>query len=134
MQKEMKKNGWNTALAPETTGKKSQFGSVDELLMLRKETGCEICVDFAHILARDGRIEYDSVFSKLKGIPHLHCHFSGIEYTGAGERKHRIMEPAEIEMLLSAAKKADSDITIISESPITWQDSLKMKKILEKMQ
>jgi deoxyribonuclease-4 len=133
MQEEMEKRGWKTALAPETTGKNSQFGTVDELLRLRRETGCEICVDFAHILARDGKINYPELFAKLSEISHIHAHFSGIEYTDKGERRHLVMKGAEIEKLLNAAISAGSDITIISESPVTWEDSLKMKEMLEKM-
>ena len=133
MQEEMKRRGWKTALAPETTGKNSQFGTVDELLKLRRETGCELCVDFAHILARDGRINYPELFAKLSEVPHIHCHFSGIEYTDKGERRHLVMEETEIEKLLKEAINSGADATIISESPVTWEDSLKMKKILEKL-
>ena len=79
---EIKKKGWKVKLAPEVTGKASQFGSLDELTRLAKETGCSFCVDFAHVYARDiGKIDYDSVFKKLKEFKHIHSHFTGIEYT-----------------------------------------------------
>ena len=133
LQKETKKKGWKVKLAPETTGKKSQFGSVDELLRLRKEIGIEICIDFAHILAREGKIDYDKLFKKLKSIKHLHCHFSGIEYTSKGERRHLNMKESEIKELLKAIVKYNVDCMIIAESPVTWKDSLKMKMVLEEM-
>jgi deoxyribonuclease-4 len=133
IQETMRKNGWHTELAPETTGKCSQFGTVEELLRLRKETGCGLCIDFAHILARNGKIDYDEVLGQIRGLPHVHSHFSGIEYTEKGERRHKIMEASEIKKLIRAVVKAGADITIISESPITWQDSLKMKKIVESL-
>ena len=42
-------------LRPETMGKKSQFGSLDEVLRLCKEVdGLLPCVDFSHIHAREG--------------------------------------------------------------------------------
>ena len=43
---EIKKNGWNNVqLAPETTGKHSALGSLDETIRLAKETGCSLCVE-----------------------------------------------------------------------------------------
>ena len=134
LQKEIKKKGWKVKLAPETTGKLSQFGSIDELIKLRKEIGTDICVDFAHIKARNqGKLDYDELFKKLKGIKKLHCHFSGIEFTAKGERRHLIMKDAEIKELLKAVLKHGIDCMIIAESPVTWKDSLKMKEILKKL-
>lgn len=133
MNKIIKKNKWKTKLAPETTGKKSQFGSLDELMRLRKETGCSICVDFAHLLARNGSINYKEIFGKLKGIKHIHSHFSGINYSEKGEINHEIMKEKDIEPLLREILKRKIKITIISESPITWQDSLKMKNVLKRL-
>ncbi|MEM3370242.1 MAG: TIM barrel protein [Candidatus Woesearchaeota archaeon] len=133
MQDALKENGWRTELAPETTGKPSQFGTLEELLRLRRETGCSFCVDFAHILARNGSVDYDEVLKKLVGMPNIHSHFSGIEYSSKGERYHKVMSEEEIRKLLLAVLKSGVSITIISESPITWQDSLKMKRILEEL-
>ncbi len=133
---EIKKNKWEVILSPETTGKTSQFGTLDELLRLAAETGCALTIDFAHIYARNnGKIDYDEIFSKLKKskIAHFHCHFSGIEYTVKGEKKHLVMTEEVIKPLLSSAVKHGMDLTVISESPITWQDSLKMRAILEKL-
>ncbi|MDP1728743.1 MAG: TIM barrel protein, partial [archaeon] len=60
--KEAESKGYTPKLAPETTGKSSQFGDLDELLKLKKETGCHICVDFSHLRARyNGNINYDEV-------------------------------------------------------------------------
>lgn len=128
--KAIKKNKWDVVLAPEATGKKSQFGDIDELLRLKKEAGCEFCVDFAHILARDGEIHYDGVFDKLKGMGHIHAHFSGIEYTEKGERRHVLTEKSAIAPLAKKILERKVDITIINESPDPITDSVKMKKAL----
>ena len=133
MLRTIKRKKWNIALAPETTGKKSQFGSLEELLRLRKDTGCELCVDFAHILAREGAIKYEEVFKKLKKIKHVHAHFSGIEYTNKGERRHLITGTRELESLLEHAVKSKIDMTIINESPGPVSDSLKARKILNSL-
>lgn len=129
----VKKNNWHIVLAPETTGKKSQFGNIDELLRLRKDTGCEFCVDFAHILARNGQIDYDDVFDKLKGIGHIHAHFSGIEYTEKGEKRHVITEKKIVMPLLKKILEHKINITIINESPDSINDSVKTKEALDKL-
>ncbi len=129
---EIKKNKWKVKLAPETTGKGSQFGDLDELLRLSKETGCHLTVDFAHIRARNnGKLDYDEVMPKLQKFKkHIHSHFSGIEYTEKGERRHLLMTDKEIKELLASVKKHKLDITIISESPDPSGDAMRMTKLL----
>ncbi len=129
----IRKNKWDVILAPETTGKKSQFGDIDELLKLRKDTNCEFCVDFAHIKARNGKIDYDELFKKLKHIKHIHSHFSGIEWTAKGERRHLLTKEEDIRELLKSIKKYKKNATIINESPDPWQDSIKTQKILSEL-
>ncbi len=134
LQEAIKKNKWNVALAPETTGKASQFGDIDELLKLKKETGCHLCVDWAHLKARNnGEIDYDAVFRKLKEIKHIHSHFSGIEWTAKGERRHLLTEEKDIRELLHYIKKYKADVTIINESPDPYGDCMKTKKVLAEM-
>lgn len=133
MQKVIKKNKWNVMLAPETTGKRSQFGSLDELIKLAKETGCAVCIDFAHILAREGKIDYDKVMPKVKKIKNKTAHFSGIEFTEKGERRHLITENKEIEKLIKALIKYEISIRIINESPDPLVDAIKTKKIIDKL-
>lgn len=131
MQKKIKQKKWNVFLAPETTGKASQFGDIDELLRLKKETKCYLTIDFAHIKARNnGKINYDELFKKIRPLKHIHAHFSGIEWTEKGERRHKITEAKHIKELLSYIKKYKTDITIINESPDPVGDSLKTKRML----
>ncbi|MFH1460155.1 MAG: TIM barrel protein [Candidatus Omnitrophota bacterium] len=131
--KTLKKHAWKTALALETTGKVTQFGSLDELLRMRQETGCDICVDFAHLLARDGKIDYDQVFKKIKKLKHIHAHFSGIEFSAKGERKHLLTQEKDIHELAKHIIKNKVDITIINESPQPLKDAAKMVKIFSKV-
>lgn len=133
LMKTLKSNKWKMNLALETTGKNSQFGSLDELLCLHRETGCGICVDFAHLLARNGQVDYGEVFKKLKGMKHIHAHFSGIEFTAKGERKHLLTEKKDITVLLKHVIKRKIDITIINESPEPLKDAVKTKKILDSL-
>ncbi len=129
MQQVIKKNEWKVSLAPETTGKASQFGSLDELLKLVKETKCSMCVDFAHLEAREQKINYKEIFDKLKHFKHVHSHFSGIEYTSKGERRHKVTPDFKLRELLSFVKRYNLSITIINESPMPLDDSLKGLRI-----
>ena len=72
-----KNRGWNTVLALETTGKVSQFGTLDEIIRICKEVkGCGIVVDAAHIFARHaGRVNYSEIFEKLKPLKLRHYNF-----------------------------------------------------------
>lgn len=134
IQAEIKIREWDVFLAPETTGKPSQFGSLAELLRLRKETGCHLTIDFAHLRARgQGEIDYDSVFEKIKGIGHIHSHFSGIEWTEKGEKRHLGLTDDVIKPFISAVIKHNPDITIINESPEPIGDAVKISGILNKM-
>lgn len=136
-------NGWDVKLGLETTGKLSQFGTLEEIVRICKENKmCVPCIDFAHIFARQGgEIDYGKVFELVKplGIKHLHTHFSGIEYAvkekGRGnERKHLPMNSLpDFTGLAKEILKRKLDITIISESPVLERDSLKMHQIFVKL-
>jgi len=131
MQDMIKQNEWDVVLCPETTGKRSQFGSIEELIRLSKETGCGICIDFAHLEARQGReCDYEEVIRMIKDIQHKTAHFSGIEYTDKGERRHVMTDMDKAKKLVSSMQKHDLDITIINESPDPINDALLMKKLL----
>jgi deoxyribonuclease-4 len=136
MQGFIKRKGWEVRLAPETTGKHSALGSLDETIRLVKETGCFLCVDPAHLFARGyGKLDFGEMLDRLKFIKEpMHFHFSGIEYTSKGERNHIVLDhsPDFMEFAKELVKRKIS-CTIISESPITWQDSLKMKRVFEGM-
>lgn len=88
-------------LGLETMGKINQLGTLDEVLELCKIAPCFVpVVDFGHINARGvgGQFpdadSYRRIFERIAEIlgddaaRHLHCHFSKIEYTGAGEKRH----------------------------------------------
>lgn len=129
LQKEIKKNKWKVKLAPETTGKVNVFGSVDEIARLKRETRCSFCIDFAHILAREGRIDFEHVFKKLKAKV-LHCHFSGITYGEKGERAHVDTDPKLAKKIINEIKKRKLDAVIINEAPDSLKDALMMKKMV----
>lgn len=133
----------NILLGLETTGKMSQFGTLDETIRVCKEVdGCVPAVDVAHIFARNGgKVNYKEVFDKLKELKlkHIHIHFAGIRWRpvdGGGNEWHHLEVKSKqppFEPLAKEILKRKVDVTIISESPILEQDSLYMKKVFEKL-
>ncbi len=131
----------------ETTGKPTQFGSLEELISLCKEVPtCRLCVDFAHLHARgNGALkkyeDFAEILSKIKeglgqeALNDMHIHLSGIQYTPKGERNH--LEFKESDFQYSACLKAlkDFDVKgcIICESPILEKDALLLKETYESL-
>ena len=130
----------------ETMGKVNQLGTLDEVLELcRIDSAFVPVVDFGHLNARDlGGVfktadDYLRVFDKIdKNLgaeiaQNLHCHFSKIEWTGSGEKKHLTFSDTEygpdFEPLIDAIAKHGLSPTIICESAGTQSDdALSMKK------
>ena len=88
-------------LCPETMGKKNQIGDLSQTLAFCQMDDRFIpCIDFAHLHARgQGALnraeDFAEVLNQLEGAlgleraRQLHIHFSTVEYTAAGERRHR---------------------------------------------
>ena len=134
LQKVIRDKKWDVVLSPEITGKPSQFGSLAELIRLRENTNCGMTVDFAHLKARNnGIIDYHGLMEALKTMMPFHSHFSGIEYTSGGEKKHLLTKAGDTRELLESLLKYRISTTIINESPAPLEDSVKMKKILEEL-
>jgi deoxyribonuclease-4 len=134
--KEMAKKYPGVFLGLETTGKKSQFGTLEEIMKIHsKVKECLPVIDFAHIYARNnGNINYEEIFSKTKDLKFLHTHFSGIEFTEKGERKHLPIsksKPDYKEIAKNILKQKIKEITLISESPLLEKDALMMKNYIE---
>lgn len=134
----IRKKDWNVTLSPETTGKHSALGSLDETIRLVKETRCSFNIDFAHLYARNyGKIDYKEILDKIHDQlkpKHIQCHFSNISYSSKGERNHEVMDHhPPFEPLAKEILKRKIDVTIISESPVTWKDSLRMRQIFERL-
>jgi deoxyribonuclease-4 len=140
----IRKNGWEKVfLGLETTGKLSQFGTLEENVKISKEVkGCMPVIDFAHIFARSGgKINFKEVIDKISSLnpKFLHCHFSGIEFKptkeGGNERRHlNLTEGAkpDYKPLVKELKKLRFDITLISESPNLEGDALFLKEMFKK--
>lgn len=131
MMKVIRQNNWKIKIAPETMGRVNVFGSAEEISRLAKETHCEFCIDFAHILARDKKVDYEKV-NKLFPQKHWHVHFSGIVYGEKGEKHHKTTEKDEWLKLMKNLPK-DREITIINESPTLVDDSVEGLKLAKRL-
>jgi len=131
---------------PETTGKGTQFGDIDELIKLSQEVEQVLpCIDFAHLHARsNGKLntydEFCDVLGKLENgigreaLDNMHIHMSGIEYTAKGERNHLVLKESDINYkeLMKALKDFRCKGCIINESPNLEEDAALMKAEYEK--
>jgi deoxyribonuclease-4 len=129
-------------LRPETTGKPSQFGSLDETLRLSSEIeGVLHCIDFAHLHARSNGAEnsgeeFSRVLAKVEGtlgkeaLYDMHMHVSGIEYGEKGERNHLNLEDSDLQYaeLMKALKDFRVKGLLICESPDNEGNALLLKR------
>ncbi len=140
----IEKNNWKIKLGLETMGKQKSFGTLDEIISVSKGIKNVIpYLDLAHIYAGNGgNIDYKEIFDKMKvmKMKKYHSHFSGIKYSLVGigkgnEKNHVTMAEAgpDFKPFAKEILKRKIDITIVSESPVLEKDSLKMKKIFEKL-
>ena len=126
---------------PETTGKGTQWGDLDEIINLSKEFENVLpCIDFSHLHARtNGEInsynEFCSIFEKLGkelgsyALENFHGHLAGIEYTAKGEKNHLNLENSDMNYkdLLKAMKKFEIKGALVCESP-NIEDDCKLLK------
>jgi len=136
------------SICPETMGKINQLGDVNEIIEL-----CTIdekiipTLDFGHLHARsqgglkslkDYEAILDNIENKLgkERLKHFHCHFSRIEFTQGGEKKHWTLKDIqfgpEFILLAEALVRRNLEPVIICESRGTMaEDALELKNIYE---
>jgi len=138
-------------LCPETMGKINQLGDLSEVLTL-----CEInermlpCIDFGHLNARTlGGIQTKEDFAAVlnaveerlgsERARRFHSHFSKIEYTAGGEKKHLTFESdpgfgPNFEPLAQLLKERNCAPTVICESAGTQElDAQTMQRIFHNL-
>ncbi len=135
-------------ICPETMGKINQLGTLEEVLEL-----CGVderflpTVDFGHLNARTlggikSRADYAAMLDKIEDrlgherLSNMHVHFSKIEYTSGGEKKHLTFADTkygpDFEPLLEEIAKRGLSPSIICESDGTQaEDAAVMKKYFE---
>ncbi len=133
-------------ICPETMGKINQLGTLDEVITLCQVDESFIpCIDFGHLNARTlggiaGADDYKAILDKVEdklGFDKLkifHSHFSQIEYTSGGEKRHLTFEDTvygpQFEPLAELVAKKGLTPTFICESDGTQaEDAKTMREI-----
>ena len=132
----------NVWIRPETTGKATQWGDLEEIINLSKEFEHVLpCVDFSHLHARFNGIsntydEFAKIFetidkelSEKKPLENFHAHIAGIAYGEKGEKHHLNLEESDFNYkdLLKAFKDFNVKGAIVCESPNIETDCKLMK-------
>lgn len=134
----------NIHICPETMGKVNQLGNLEEVMAL-----CSLderlipCIDFGHLNARDQGYfktlsDYETVFLTIKNklgeerLKSFHSHFSKIEYTTGGEKRHLTFEDTvfgpDFEPVMEMTVKYGCSPTFICESAGTQAEDAKTMK------
>ncbi len=129
-------------MRPETMGKRSQFGSLEEILFLCQEVkGLQPCLDFAHIYSREGKantyLHFHRILTKVakklgdEALKDIHIHISGQVYNDKGEVKHVNLEESDFRYddWIQALKDFDVRGLVICESPEQDADAFMLKKL-----
>ncbi len=145
--RKMKDEGLEIELGPETMGKPSQLGSLDDVLTMAESVDLVVpTIDFAHIHVREGgclksKEDYskvlDEIERRLGTLNGLVIHFTEVEPTksGYGERMHHELGSGygpEFKYLAMLMAERGVRWLVISESPLLERDSLKMKRTYER--
>ncbi len=145
----LENEGVDIWVRPETTGKGTQFGSLDELIDLSLAIGPDKvlpCVDFSHLYARsNGKFnsleEFHQVLSELEkrigkeAIQNMHIHAQGVEFSEKGERRHLPFADSGFNYkdLVKALKTFSAKGVLICESPVMENDALIIQKVYQKL-
>ncbi|MCD7780545.1 MAG: TIM barrel protein [Candidatus Gastranaerophilales bacterium] len=140
--KTLEEENINIWIRPETTGKGTQWGTLEEIVKLSKEFKNVLpCVDFSHIHARNNGLfntydEFSKMFEYMGKelgndiFNNFHAHLAGIEYGAKGEKKHLIFDESDMNYkdLLKVFKKFDVKGALVCESPNIETDTKLLKE------
>ncbi len=136
----LKSNGISVILRPETMGKPSQYGSIDEVLDLMDIENVKPCIDIAHLHARENGAynnyeELSKLFQKFPKslIKDIHIHYSGIIYDRKGEKEHVNLWEDESDMnyydFIKVLIEFEVEGLVVSESPYMEIDAMLLKEV-----
>lgn len=134
-------------IRPETTGKATQWGNIDEIINLSKEFEQVLpCVDFSHLHARSAGEyntydEFSKVLEKMGNnigqyaLENFHGHLAGIEYTAKGEKQHLNLENSDMNYkdLIKVMKEFGVKGALVCESPNIEDDCKLLKNYYESL-
>ena len=133
-------------LGPETMGRHVQLGTLDEILTICEEIErTQLVIDWSHLHARDmGRFSTAADFRGVveeverrlgtEAARNVHCHFTKIEFTERGERRHHTLDEKrfgpDFRLLAEVIKEFKLRPAVICETPLLDVDAVKMRDIL----
>jgi len=133
----------NVRLGPETMGRYVQVGSLEEIISLCEVVeNTQLVIDWGHLHARSGgrlktaddfRAVVEEAEERLgpEAVKGMHCHFSKIEFTKHGERRHHILAARNFGPGFDSLAKVISDFKLhpvcICETPLLDIDAIKMR-------
>jgi len=130
------------ALRIETMGKRSQFGTLDEVLSLCRDLdGLRPCLDFSHLYAREGRVnsylEFGRVLRKVgkrlgrEALRDVHIHVSGSDFNDKGEIRHLNLAESDFRFdeWIGALRDAGAEGLVVCESPNREADAQMLKSL-----
>lgn len=134
----------NVRICPETMGKINQLGTLEEVIALCKlDERLLPCIDFGHLNARtlggsNSKEAYEKILDTIENelgqarLKEFHSHFSKIEYSQGGEKKHLTFEDRvygpDFEPLMELIYKKNLSPTFICESAGTQAEDAKQMK------
>lgn len=135
-------------LCPEVLGKISNLGSLDEVLtMCALDDRTIPCVDFGHVHARSlGGLkapgDYTAVFDSIENAlgrertRRMHIHFSRVEFSQAGERKHHTLQdtqygPEFVHLARVLLERQIEPVVICESRDRMAEDALLLRQIYE---
>ncbi len=138
--------GVEAQLGPEVSGKLAQLGSLEEVIAICESVEqTQPVVDWAHLHARRrGSLRAPQDFEHIveeiekrlgsQAAKNLHCHFSLIEYTFRGERRHHPFGTPgygpKFKALAETIANLNLTPVIICETPLLDADAKKMRDIV----
>ncbi|MCX8028957.1 MAG: TIM barrel protein [Brevinematales bacterium] len=136
-------HNFNVWIRPETMGKPSQFGSLEEVVEVSKHFDNVLpCIDFSHLYARtiggyNTEKEIYEIFEYIgkelgdQALKNMHIHLSGIEYGPKGEKFHNTFDETKFnyKFVIKALKYFEVEGVIISESSNIEYDALIIKNL-----
>jgi deoxyribonuclease-4 len=134
-------------IRPETTGKETQWGDLQETIKLSQEVEQVLpCIDFGHLHARyNGKNntleEFRDILSQIEkglgreALDNMHIQCCGINYGPKGEKNHLNFEESDFNWkdMLKAWKEFKIKGVVITESPNIEGDALMLQRAFSKL-
>lgn len=145
--KKLQDEGIKTWIRPETTGKETQWGDLQETIKLSQEVEQVMpCIDFAHLHARYNGTnntleEFRDILSQIEkglgreALNNMHIQCCGINYGPKGEKNHLNFKESDMNWqdMLKAWKEFKIKGVVITESPSVEGDALLLQREFAKL-